>query len=65
MQALPAPAESLCIVEMKTTEGGVVVDTASGREQQVGPTTTSFLNIGLQVNALNFSSLNKNSFDFL
>jgi hypothetical protein len=49
MQALPAPAESLCIVEMKTTEGGVVVDTASGREQQVGPSATSFLNIGLQV----------------
>jgi hypothetical protein len=49
MQALPAPAESLCIVEMKTTEGGVVVDTANGREQQIGPTGTSFLNIGLQV----------------
>ena len=49
MQALPAPAESLCIVEMKTTEGGVVVDTTNGREQQVGPTGTSFLNIGLQV----------------
>ncbi len=49
MQALPAPAESLCIVEMKTTEGGVVVDTTSGREQQVGPSGTSFLNIGLQV----------------
>ncbi|CAF0753350.1 unnamed protein product [Rotaria sordida] len=48
MQALPAPAESLCIVEMKTTEGGVVVDTTSGREQQIGPTGTSFLNIGLQ-----------------
>jgi splicing factor 3B subunit 3 len=54
MQALPAPAESLCIVEMKTTEGGVVVDTSSGREQQVGPSSTSFLNIGLQVNSLNF-----------
>ncbi|UJR26130.1 hypothetical protein I4U23_007475 [Adineta vaga] len=48
MQALPAPAESLCIVEMKTTEGGVIVDASSGREQQIGPTTTSFLNIGLQ-----------------
>lgn len=49
MQTLPAPAQSLCIVEMKTTEGGVVVDTTSGREQQIGPTSTSFLNIGLQV----------------
>lgn len=49
MQTLPAPAQSLCIVEMKTTEGGVVVDTSSGREQQIGPSSTSFLNIGLQV----------------
>lgn len=49
MQALPAPAESLCIVEMKTTEGGVVVDTTGGREQQVGATGTQFINIGLQV----------------
>ncbi|CAF2309153.1 unnamed protein product [Rotaria sp. Silwood2] len=48
MQALPEAPESLCIVEMKTTEGGVIVDTTSGREQQVGPTGTSFLNIGLQ-----------------
>jgi hypothetical protein len=54
MQALPAPAESLCIVEMKTTEGGVIVDTTNGREQQVGPTGTSFLNIGLQVKSLSF-----------
>lgn len=49
MQALPALAESLCIVEMKTTEGGVIVDTTNGREQQIGPTGTSYLNIGLQV----------------
>lgn len=49
MQALPALAESLCIVEMKTTEGGVTVDTTNGREQQIGPTGTSYLNIGLQV----------------
>ena len=56
MQALPAPAESLCIVEMKTTEGGVVIDTSGGREQQVGPTGTSFLNIGLQVKSKAFFS---------
>ena len=49
MQTLPAPAQSLCIVEMKTTEGGVVVDNSNGREQQIGPSSTSFLNIGLQV----------------
>jgi hypothetical protein len=55
MQALPAPAESLCIVEMKTTESGVIVDTSNGREQQIGPTGTSFLNIGLQVRMSLFS----------
>lgn len=48
MQALPAIAESLCIVKMNTTEGGVVVDTSGGREQQIGSTGTSYLNIGLQ-----------------
>lgn len=49
MQTLPALAESLCIVEMKTTEGGVIIDAATGHEQQIGPTGTSYLNIGLQV----------------
>ncbi|CAF1963976.1 unnamed protein product [Rotaria magnacalcarata] len=63
MQALPAPAESLCIVEMKTTEGGVFIDTTSGREQQVGPTGTSFLNIGLQNGVLLRSVLDSVSGD--
>ncbi|CAF0767120.1 unnamed protein product [Didymodactylos carnosus] len=47
MQALPAPAESLCIVEMKTTEG-IVVDASGGRDPQTRSIGTSYLNIGLQ-----------------
>ena len=49
MQALPAPAESLCIVDMKTTDSGVIVDTTNERDQQVGSGSTCYLNIGLQV----------------
>ena len=42
MQALPAPAESLCIVEMGAG------DQKSGEEGSAGQTTSLYLNVGLQ-----------------
>lgn len=45
MQALPAPAESLCIVEM-----GSGSDTREERGEDRGTSGGLFLNIGLQVN---------------
>ena len=46
MQALPAPPEALCIVEMGGTEA--IEETGEG-----GTQSGLFLNIGLQVNLLN------------
>ena len=53
MQALPAPSESLCIIEM-----GGASDSADGETGNIG-IGGLFLNIGLQVNSILFIARDK------